>query len=899
MVKIKDEEITRISKDALYCIEGVAAKAEEGLRHYKRAGAATLTTPHTFNQYEAVNRVSAISESERLILKTLLEQPVIARVEYTDDYGNTKTIFVTRGAPIPVPGFTFASYNAPIGQIAAIPAGQTYSPRDFTIESSAKLRPRKDQDGWDAPDTELDIDGIGKFTVISLRAVISPQMAAPDEDPFAALDDGEKERLVAIGIRRAVLSHIALRDQPILDRYQDEIFRLPINTSCFLSGPPGTGKTTTLIRRLGQKTAVDDPDALDEGEQALIRRAEEEFRGVPHRDSWIMFSPTELLRQYVKEAFAREGFAATDHHTRTWSDYRREIARDYLRLLRTGTGSGPFIEVRNDEHLDLKTTTIDPAGWYDDFDRYRDVAVYGDINADIEWLSDSEDAALVTLGRKLKALLGDAAPTLRSSFSPQVAGLQDDIKALIDQRRTEISKIVNRTVSRVLKNDQQFLSALKQELEHQAAQAEEPQEDADDDADLEDEEAEAPATRAISREKARSRYERAVIALARARSRRRAVPLKSRQRRLLDWLGQDRVPERDDLETLARISEEQRRLRRFANLDRLLIRSISTLYKKFRAERAADGVWYSGAPARSADISWRELDLVILATLRMAEQIFAGYRRFPAAAVPEGGVLDNVRSLYRNQVLVDEATDFSVLQLACMHELAHPAMKSFFVCGDVNQRLTDWGVRSNEQLDWVHPQIERRSITVSYRQSAKLVALATDLALLGGSSAQDIDLPDRAENEGVSPVWVTGLSSDDLIADWLALRIQDIERMVGTVPTIAVLVNEEADVEPLATALDARLEDVSLSAVPCKDGKVVGNDRDVRVFNIEHIKGLEFEAVFFVGLDKTISKYPDLYTKYLYVGATRAATYLAITFGAEVSEQVRALGEHFRDSWPA
>ena len=63
--------------------------------------------------------------------------------------------------------------------------------------------------------------------------------------------------------------------------------------------------------------------------------------------------------------------------------------------------------------------------------------------------------------------------------------------------------------------------------------------------------------------------------------------------------------------------------------------------------------------------------------------------------------------------------------------------------------------------------------------------------------------------------------------------------MVQKATTIAVLVNEEEQVEPLALELNDRLEEINLSAVACKDGKVVGNDRDVRVFNIQHIKVLE------------------------------------------------------------
>ncbi|HEV2554077.1 MAG TPA: ATP-binding domain-containing protein [Bosea sp. (in: a-proteobacteria)] len=898
MVNATDEKIEQISKDAIDCIEEVAKKAEEALLHHRRAGAGVLATVHTLNHFAPVNSIGAISDAERLALDRLRAQPVVARVEYTSSDGKAEVIFVTRGTPIAVPGFRIASYNSRLGKIAAIAAGETYDPDDFVVESSTKLFPKEDREGWDSPDTEIHLDGAGKFTVASLRALLAPQITSREEDdPFAALDAGEREKLVSVGIRRAVLSHIALRDRPILDQQQDEIFRLPLNVRCFLSGPPGTGKTTTLIRRLGQKTAVDDPEALDAREQSLIRQAEEDTGGPPHRTSWIMFSPTELLRQYVKEAFAREGFPATDYHIRTWNDYRREIARDYLRLLRTGTGSGPFIERASDDYLDLESTTADPAGWFDDFDEYLSASLHSEIIDDLEAITRSNNEQLAHLARKLTPIVGEREAIRRGTISPKIANVREEIKALLEQGRTEIGKIINRTVNRVVLNDTHFLSALKKQLEAEAEHSEEAHEEADDDTELDDEETDAPIARTVSRAQARSRYERAIIALARARARRSSVPPKSKNGQLLAWLGAERVPDAEQLNQLAIISDEQRSLGRFTSIDRHVLRSIPRLYKKFRSERNEQGKWYRAAPAKSMDISWRELDVVILATLRVASRVLAGYRRNPSATAPESGILGDIRSLYRNQILVDEMTDFSVVQLSCMYELTHPLVKSFFICGDINQRLTPWGVRSNEQLDWVEPQIERRSITVAYRQSAKLVALAMDVALLGGSKIQDIELPDRVDNDGVSPVWATCLNDHDSIANWLSLRIREIERMVGKVPTIAVLVNEENIVEPLANSLNTHLQEINLSAVACKDGKIVGNNRDIRIFNIEHIKGLEFEAVFFIGLDQTIEKFPDLNTKYLYVGATRAANYLGVTFTAGIPEEVRTLAKHFDDSW--
>jgi hypothetical protein len=55
------------------------------------------------------------------------------------------------------------------------------------------------------------------------------------------------------------------------------------------------------------------------------------------------------------------------------------------------------------------------------------------------------------------------------------------------------------------------------------------------------------------------------------------------------------------------------------------------------------------------------------------------------------------------------------------------------------------------------------------------------------------------------------------------------------------------------------------SVVACLKGQVVAQDNDVRVFDVQHFKGLEFEAVFFIGIDRLAEIHPQLFDKYLYV----------------------------------
>ena len=154
------------------------------------------------------------------------------------------------------------------------------------------------------------------------------------------------------------------------------------------------------------------------------------------------------------------------------------------------------------------------------------------------------------------------------------------------------------------------------------------------------------------------------------------------------------------------------------------------------------------------------------------------------------------------------------------------------------------------------------------------------------------------DNEGVSPVLGRSLGTQEALVEWLASRIVEIENFTGKLPSIAVLINDKSGLEPLAEALDEALRENNIRAVACPDGRVIGRDNDVRIFEVEHIKGLEFEAVFFVDVDLLQQQQSELFDKYLYVGATRAATYLGMTTSGEVLPQLlEDLSEMFGECW--
>lgn len=371
---------------------------------------------------------------------------------------------------------------------------------------------------------------------------------------------------------------------------------------------------------------------------------------------------------------------------------------------------------------------------------------------------------------------------------------------------------------------------------------------------------------------------------------------RGRPANILRWLGDRALPE-SDLLPLGRELNLQRALLRFSNPVRQYLRGIPRRYRAFRQIRREEMRWYQ--PERAGNhVNGLEVDLMLLASLRLTSSMMQDNQRRSLTDNPGLAVLDRTSGIQRNQILVDEATDFSPVQLACMAALANPEANSFFACGDFNQRITSWGASNVNQLEWVYPDIELKEIAIAYRQTRQLLDFARAVAEATGEQPVLAKLPEDVDNEGVAPVLATGISEEAEIVQWLAGRIVEIETTVSPrpLPTIAILVNGEHQVRPIADALDKKLEAHNLRAVACTDGRIIGQANEIRVFDVQHIKGLEFEAVFFLGIDVLASNHP-LFARFLYVGATRAATYLGITCEEALPKEIASLEHLFIENW--
>ncbi|BBR07314.1 ATP-binding domain-containing protein [Klebsiella quasipneumoniae] len=886
------KHIEQFADEALAQLESIAETAKGKLYDGRTPGSDALANINTMTSSSAIQRLDKIGQENRESYQVLVAEPAIARVVVVDEEGEEKTYYICRTTP--VSGFpNLASYRAPVGRLASLAIGTEFTlPNGTVVEvlERAQLRPNALAGGWDSRDTVVEAEHFGPFTIESLRALLTAVAGEEaSEDILSQLlaEESVKANIID-GVRRSVITKMGLRDQPILDQYQDEIFRRPIDNRLLILGPPGTGKTTTLIRRLGQKL---DTAYLDEGEQRLVETIAS-AQGIAHANNWLMFTPTELLKQYLKEAFAREGVPASDQRIRTWQDYRRELARNVFGVLRRASGSGTF--VLKDGLTSMTDAALErPIQWFDDFDEWQRKAYVQELHEAATLLHDAKTPDVLSLGARLQDILSRAADgalaAMFGSLSVEIAKVQALVSSLKEGSDAKIKAALNLQ----LKRNRAFLDELARMIDSlQQGQATE--EDDQDDPDA-DEEEDITASR-TGRTAALNAYMQAVRAQARAAASKRTVSKTSRNGKIIEWLGERSLTEADRVEVGASLLV-QASARRFVNPVKRYLEGIPKRYRAFRRERQPANTWYRHEGFEARDIHPLELDIVLLAILRAAGDLLSRPNVQRDIDSPAWSSLQPILGHYCNQILVDEATDFSPIQLASMAALTHPRLRSFFACGDFNQRLTTWGARSADDLKWVFADFDIKEITVSYRQSKQLNDLARAMIRAVGGTEQNASLPAHMDSMGVAPALLEHATNAETIVGWLADRIREIERFVGQLPSTAIFVNTEDDVAPVAEALNTALAEHNIQVIACREGQAVGQESNVRVFDIQHIKGLEFEAVFFVSIDQLATLHPALFDKYLYVGTTRAATYLGVTCQGSLPSAIESLRPHFCQDW--
>jgi hypothetical protein len=351
-------KLTNLAKSSLDKFEEISSVSSKKLKSHP-----LNTTGNVFaspgDARMGSSSLDALLTTTREENKKLKQEPAIAKIVIQNvASGEIEVFYVCRCAP-PAGVKDVLSYRSPMGRLVALEVGkrydkgektgiQKYDETDIVKVQDARFIPVRKGGRWDSDKTEYrDAGAKNVITIDSLLRVLDSRVGE-DEDILTQLlaEDSRKENITQ-GIRREIVETFSLRDQPILDKCQDEIFRLPLQYSLLLLGPAGSGKTTTLIRRLGQKLDVE--QGLSDVEKHLVDNLSE--AGSPHKTSWLMFTPTELLKKYLQEAFNCEGIPAPDRNITTWNAYNHSLGRDIFRILHTSNFKSGFQHDENCETL--------------------------------------------------------------------------------------------------------------------------------------------------------------------------------------------------------------------------------------------------------------------------------------------------------------------------------------------------------------------------------------------------------------------------------------------------------------------------------------------------------------------------------------------------------------------
>lgn len=879
------DKLKNLAQGSIKKFDEISNAASSSLSQDRPISSGIFATPN----HDAYRNAEAIKRGARQGNQRLAIEPAVARIViHYPEKNRIEEYYICMHTP-PTGVYNLASYYSPIGRLAELEIGEKFDMgeetgiehhegKEIIIIQHAKFNPVKLDSGWDSSNTTYwDAYDIAGKTIESLRGLIEKlkhsEQGGNPEDFINNLENN-----ISDGIKKEILKKFAFPEQKILDSRQGNIFRLPLNYCLLLLGPAGTGKTTTLIKRLKLKqNLLDLENGMAVEEKNMIRRiftSDEAFKA-----SWLMFTPTNLLKNYLKEAISREDIDAPGEHVTTWHDFRYELGASILGILKTPSLESGFIA-----DPDVITTQKGFEDWQELFLDYHTWLMEGYI---IELKHALEN--LISHGffknSNFAAKFRDLASRDVNSGSMQIDKIfnllienKKKISELYKKEKDNIQKAIDKDLGRKLKNNETFLIEYADLLTAlEKSESTEIDENEASDSDILDDEDDDKLQGSEKLKFAQKKYRSFMIWLSTKPDRFDSAKSNSKYTRQLKWL-EDGIPAPEILKSIRHSVIRLKSLTVLHNPLNKFFSSIINRYGKFRRQMQAEGKYYQAESALRKKISLAELDFLIYTKLNIATH-FLYYSQLDQNEALLTSSLRRIHNMYKAQIFVDEAPDFSPLQLGCMKLLAHPKLNSFFACGDFNQRLSLEGAKNTASIKsyLTGGTLKIEEVSIPYRQTKTLHKFSLKvLAQVTGNQNLE-NLPENARaSEGPRPVLGENLKARG-IAEWLAARIGEIGKILdGNIPSIAILVPSEEYVARIAKMLAETLSGSNIPVQACPEGKTTGG-RAIRVFDIQHIKGLEFEGAFFVSLDQLSSLYPGLVNNYLYVGATRAAQFLGVT----------------------
>ncbi|MGW8123730.1 ATP-binding domain-containing protein [Roseivirga echinicomitans] len=824
------------------------------------------------------------------------------------EIGNRTTI-IEDGKPI--------YKNTKIGEIlilnhegrhkAKVPAGDI----EIEIFNRASYNPSI-YDGEYATDILIKISGDSKtHTFQNISKILSLQIEIEQErERLEHATDQEAQQLIQrIADKEAemktyldkaqgfIRKYAELRYQPILDPIQESIKRTKIfDGSLIINGGPGTGKTTSLIQRIKFliSPSIEEYITLKQSQKDILFN---------QKTSWIFYSPNELLAQFLRNSMKMEELTADTERVKVWSLHKNELVKAYKIvdttkrpfLIYNSQGKSPFISkgkslfVNKPKNIQEIVSGLNK--FFLDFQKDKlnkvseiDVSRFKWKNTGLsiqKYLNDKRNVK--NIDELIRLFLN-----LNETYKGESDIITEEYSANIKQVAGRIQVIIIKDLERA--------SALSDLLNQWKNTSQDTEDDDDDDTEIELEDFEE------KEDQTAFDFERELFTKLKSLCRKQALKkfdkntkLSKRDRELLKLIPE--VEQQNEYEQIGQTAFFKKFFERIIKgILANVLREIPMTYKKHRREQLTtkNKNWDLEILTelvkndKNSRIHSDEQALLLHFTNSICFSLSKGFQRqFNSLNHP---YLTAYKNHCKPVIGIDEATDFSIIDLLAINSFRHPQLSSVTLSGDIMQRITNDGLTSWEDFSNVVSGTERKDLEVSYRQSPTLLSLAQSIYEKStGNKANYKSYIERDESEPKPLILIS--DDEDGKLNWIAERIIEIYKAYGdSIPSIAIFLPNENHLDGFANQLGNldTLSDVGILVKACRNGEVLGDKNTVRIFSIDKIKGLEFEAVFFHNLDELQNQNlsNDLLLKYLYVGLSRATFYLGLTVSKELNNSL-------------
>ena len=715
----------------------------------------------------------------------------------------------------------------------------------------------------------------------------------------------ERESIISEASKAAafIREQMSLRRNPVLDKHQNKAkFSNMYNGAAeIINGGPGTGKTTTMIQRL--KLLIDRGDLenfIANNPECKLTNQQLDYISST-ADNWIYFSPNELLKKYLQDNMNYEGLTGTNQRTAVWADFLKNAVRDEYHL--AGQDS-PF-----DFMIPKKADNAIYSG-----DHYRIIQNFTDFF--LAQVKEKFAKVAKVDCSKFDWKIQGYVITKECAKAESISSIPELLKFLIHISNADKQIVVKGetlpTGSEITSDYNQhardlsdrYIQILRRDsdtkyaelIEYIKSMAKAAQPETEENEDLEEIEQDYGNVDVQLFNKVNALIKK--MALQQVDTTAKLTPA---QKTLLEYIKD--VVNEDDLKGIADAAYFVKYISpALRGFNSYVLNPIPQYYKQYRRSMP-DGDkadWNTELLAEMLDtyknkrLYNQEQDLLVGFINNICQSLYyADSKRF---AETKHQYLDAYKSLCRPVIGVDEATDYSIIDFYGIKSFGHYAVRSYTLCGDTMQLMkedgiTDWNVLRHPLL---FDRMEVQNLNMSYRQSEELLELANKIYQeeRGTKSPYECYLKGRKTPK---PLWLE-LDDIDEKADWISHRVLEIVRAYDNkMPTIAVFTENKRKADELKEAIEDCdvLNPAGIEVKVCSDNNLEG-EKTLRIFPIDQVKGMEFEAVFFYDIDDIESS--SLINKYLYVGLSRASMYLAVTSNGKSERISRMLQKYFSEN---